>query len=111
MPRIHRVGDLRSSACLARTEGVAPSRPVFVEGKLIATEGMINSHGGGALIASSGRRNIRVGGALIITTTDTAGKDGAKHTPAATKPGTIPGVGCAVRTWAYGGAAGGGSTK
>jgi len=76
MPQIHRIGDFRR--CGATTVGV--DTKVYVEGKPVAVEGMLSSHGNAPLKAVFGAGNVVINGMKIITVSDTAGSpDKLKH--------------------------------
>lgn len=70
MPAIHRQDDLRD--CGATTI-VTGQSTVYVENKLIAVEGDMNSHGGGALIP--GRSDVKIGNIPIIVVGNSASAD------------------------------------
>lgn len=101
MPQIHRIGDFRR--CGATTVGV--DTKVWVEGKPVALEGMINSHGGAPLKAVFGAGNVYVNNIKVITVSDTAaGRDKKKHNSFLAGPGTGSST-----VQVYGGASGAGT--
>lgn len=100
MPGVHRHGDSRF--CGATTI-VTGQSTVKVEGKLIAVEGDMNSHGGGAL-QSVYDSTIKIGGKkVIVAVGDKASRDSKKHPAPPTDP-----KGHSMSVIFYGGAAGGG---
>jgi len=101
MPQIHRIGDFRR--CGATTVGV--DTKVYVEGKPVAVEGMINSHGGAPLKAVFGIGNVYVNGIKVITVGDTAASgDRKKHNSFLAGPETGSST-----VQVYGGASGAGT--
>lgn len=100
MPQIHRIGDFRR--CGATTVGV--DTKVYVEGKPVAVEGMISSHGAAPLLAVFGTGTVVINGMKVITVSDTAvGGDKKKHNSFLAGPGTG-----STSVQVYGGASGGG---
>jgi len=63
LKKVHRHDDAR--VCGATT--IATDHKVFANNKLIAVNGDVNSHGGGALVAGS--NNVYCGGILVVNHT------------------------------------------
>ena len=63
LKKVHRHDDAR--VCGATT--IATDHKVYANGKLIAVNGDVNSHGGGALVAGS--NNVYCGGILVVNHT------------------------------------------
>jgi uncharacterized Zn-binding protein involved in type VI secretion len=84
MPKAHLHGDPRT--CGATTI-VTGQTTVYVDGKLWAVEGDLNTHGGGALIATGDPVQIN-GKKVIVHTPDNASPDNEDHADPATAAGS-----------------------
>jgi hypothetical protein len=101
MPGVHRQDDSRF--CGATTI-VTGQSTVYVEGKLVAVEGDMNSHGGGALQSVYGDGSVTIENKkIIVAVGDKAAGDNKKHPAPPTDP-----KGHSSTVIVYGGAAGGG---
>lgn len=90
MPAVHRDGDHR--ACGAVTIVTGQSN-VYMNGKLVAVEGDLCSHGHGALIASNNGSKLFINGKQVITIGATAEPDDLSHTDTQPTEGSDSGFG------------------
>jgi hypothetical protein len=102
MPGVHRQDDSRF--CGATTV-VSGQSSVFVNNKLWAVEGDLNTHGAGQLVPVYGPKNVYVENKLVICAVgDKSEPDDYPHPPGNPDP-----KGHSMDVVVYGGAAGGGS--